>query len=144
MSGVENMLEVLERYERDFGDGSRRASYDEDGDRKLEALRNTPEAPKSLPEALIEQLALLELDERQRRLAEYLIWSLDHRGWLDTPLEEIAAACGESDVRVEELEAGAGGPAPDDPPGPRRARPARVPALAARPRTTSTCRWCAR
>lgn len=104
MSGVENMLEVLERYERDFGDGSRRASYDEDGDRKLEALRNTPEGPKSLAEALIEQLALLELDLRQRRLAEYLIWSLDHRGWLDTPLEEIAAACGEVDVSVAELE----------------------------------------
>ena len=53
MTGIENMLEVLERYERDFGDGSRRAQYDEDGDRKLEALRNTPDAPKSLAEALI-------------------------------------------------------------------------------------------
>jgi RNA polymerase sigma-54 factor len=104
MTGVENMLEVLERYERDFGDGPPRASYDEDGDRKLEAMRNTPDAPKSLAEALIEQLALIELDERERRLAEYLIWSLDHRGWLDSTLEEIAGACGEPDVSVAELE----------------------------------------
>ena len=104
MDGVENMLEVLERYERDFGDGSRRASYDEDGDRKLEAMRNTPDAPKTLAEALIEQLAMLELDERGRNLAEYLVWSLDHRGWLDTPLEEIAENCGEPDVTVHELE----------------------------------------
>ena len=103
--GIESMIEVLERYERDFGDGSRvaRSSWDEDGDRKLEAMRNTPNAPKTLAEALIEQLAFLELDPRQREMAEYLVWSLDHRGWLETPLEEIAASGGLPGATVEEL-----------------------------------------
>ena len=104
--GIEQMIEVLERYERDFGDGSRSrsSSFDEEGDRKLEAMQNTPNAPKTLAEALIEQLAFLELDERQRALAEYLVWSLDHRGWLESTLEEIAQACGVEHVTVEELE----------------------------------------
>jgi RNA polymerase sigma-54 factor len=104
MDGVENLLEVLERYERDVGDGSRRAQYDDEGDRKLEAMRNTPDAPKTLAEALIEQLAMLDLDERERAMAEYLIWSLDHRGWLDTPLEEIAENCGVPDATAAELD----------------------------------------
>ncbi len=104
--GIESMIEVLERYERDFGDGSRgrTRSWDEEGDRKLEAMQNTPDAPKTLAEALIEQLAFLDLDPRQRELAEYLVWSLDHRGWLESTLEEVAAICGLPDVTVEELE----------------------------------------
>jgi RNA polymerase sigma-54 factor len=103
--GIESMIEVLERYERDFGDGSRsRSSWDDESDRKLEAMQNTPDAPKTLAEALIEQLAFLDLDERQRLLAEYLVWSLDHRGWLESTLEEIAALCGLPGVTVEELE----------------------------------------
>ena len=104
MSGVENMLEVLERYERDFGDGSRRAVVDDYGDRKLEAMRNTPDTPQTLAEALIDQLAMLDLDERGRAQAEYLIWSLDQRGWLDSPLEELAETCDEEDTSAEELE----------------------------------------
>jgi RNA polymerase sigma-54 factor len=102
--GIENMIEVLERYERDFGDGSRaRTNWDEEGDRKLEAMQNTPNSPKTLAEALIEQLAFLDLDERQRVLAEYLVWSLDYRGWLESTLEDIAVACGVPDVTVEEV-----------------------------------------
>jgi RNA polymerase sigma-54 factor len=92
--GVQNMLDELERYERDFSDNGRaRARYDEDGDKKLEAMQNTPDQPKSLAEALLEQLAFLDLDERGRALAEYLIYSLDHRGYLEETLEEIAAEC---------------------------------------------------
>jgi len=103
--GIESMIEVLERYERDFGDGTRGArSYDEDGDRKLEAMRNTPDAPQTLAEAMIEQLAFLDLDERQREIAEYLVWSLDYRGWLETPLEEIAASGSVQGATLEELE----------------------------------------
>jgi RNA polymerase sigma-54 factor len=109
-NGVENMLEVLERYERDFGDGSRRPRSQEDGDRKLEAMQNTPDAPKSLAEALREPLVFLEMDERGREIAEYLIDTLDHRGYLSSSLEEVAAALNASDSRltgvtVEELEA---------------------------------------
>jgi RNA polymerase sigma-54 factor len=96
------MLEDYERLERDFGD-RRRPNYDEDGDKKQEALQNTPNAPKSLSAALIEQLAFVDFDERQRELAEYLIYSLDHRGYLTQPLEEIARECGVEGATTEEL-----------------------------------------
>jgi RNA polymerase sigma-54 factor len=104
---LEAMLEDLERRSRDhidhLGPARTRSSYDEDGDKKLEAMQNTPEEPKSLSEALVDELANLEFDERGRRIAEYLIWSLDDKGYLSQPLEEIALECGIPDVTVEEL-----------------------------------------
>jgi RNA polymerase sigma-54 factor len=107
--GVETMLEDLERYERDSFDGFRsRASGGEDGDRKMEAMANTPDVEKTLAEALIEELSFLDMDPRRRRLAEYLIYSLDDRGYLENALEEIAVEAnepGEPEVSVAELEA---------------------------------------
>jgi RNA polymerase sigma-54 factor len=104
-NGVQTMLEELERYERDFGDGrAARPRYDEDGDKKLEAMQNTPDTPKSLAEALIDQLALIELDPRGRRIAEYLIWSFDERGWLEEPLEAIVGECEVEGATLEEVQ----------------------------------------
>jgi len=102
--GVEGMLEVLERYERDYDDGPRTHSASpEEADRKLEAMKNTPDAPKTVSEALIEQLAMLDLTPLGRELAEYLIYSLDHRGWLDQDLAQIADECGIEGATVETL-----------------------------------------
>src|SRR5262249_37528229 len=53
---------------------------------------------------LIEQLGFLDLDPRGRDIAEYLIWSLDERGYLTQSLEEIAAECGVADATVEEVQ----------------------------------------
>ena len=63
--GLESMLEEIERAERDFGDGPRvRAGDGEDGDRKLEAMQNTPDAPKNLAEALqVRKLLLVPFRE---------------------------------------------------------------------------------
>jgi RNA polymerase sigma-54 factor len=44
------------------------------------------------------------MDEREREIAEYLIYSLDHRGYLPEPLEEVAADCPIENAGVEELE----------------------------------------
>jgi len=99
---VENMLEQLERYDRDFGE-RRRPKYDDDGDKKLEAMQNTPASPKSLAEALIDELAIVDLDERGREIAEYLIYSFDHRGYLTQPLEEIATECEVEGATVDEV-----------------------------------------
>ena len=89
--GLDSMLEVLERYERDFGDGrAPRSVAGEDGDRKYEAMQNTPAAPKSLPEALLDQVAFLGLGGDRRALLEYLMWSLDERGYLTTSREALA------------------------------------------------------
>jgi len=110
--GVESMLEELERYERDFSDGFRpKSGGGEDGDKKMEAMANTPDSEKSLAEDLLEELSFLELDERRRFLAEYLLYSLDDRGYLKNSLEEIALECSHESsaalhppVTVEELQ----------------------------------------
>lgn len=107
--GVENMLEELERYERDFGDGRRvRASGGEEGDRKYEAMQNAPNLPQTLPAALLDQIAFLSLDDRERAILEYLIWSLDHRGYLTATTEELAAELShemDPPVTTDEVEA---------------------------------------
>ncbi|MCK6446286.1 MAG: RNA polymerase factor sigma-54 [Planctomycetes bacterium] len=105
---VEALLDVLERRskDREFSTPSRSASaYDEDGERKLEAMQNTPEGPKSLAEALMDELAFLDVDERGRKIAEYLIWSLDEKGYLPQPREDLARDCGVEGATPEEIEA---------------------------------------
>ncbi|MED6334143.1 MAG: RNA polymerase factor sigma-54 [Planctomycetota bacterium] len=92
---IEKMLEDLERLDRDYGDGSRftDSANAEDGDRKLAAMQNTPDVPKSMAEALTEELAFLDLTPRQRLIAEYLVRSLDERGYLRDDLDSLAAQC---------------------------------------------------
>ncbi len=106
--GLDNMLEVLERYERDFGDGRLRgAGGGEETDRKYEALQNAPCVPKSLPETLLDQVAFLDLDEDDRALYQYLVWSLDDHGYLTSSREELCAELSRELVRPvasEELE----------------------------------------
>jgi RNA polymerase sigma-54 factor len=98
----DSIRDELDRYERDLEEVRKRNSAEGDeGDRKLEALANTPERPRSLAAALIEQLALVDLDERRRRIAEFLIFSLDDRGYLPEPLEDLAAACSPELVAFE-------------------------------------------
>jgi len=89
--GVEGMLDLLERYERDFGDGRpTRAQSTEEGDRKYEAMQNAPSAPSTLAQALLEELAFLRLDDEGRTVLEYVVWSLDQRGYLAASFEELA------------------------------------------------------
>ncbi|MEM9383013.1 MAG: RNA polymerase factor sigma-54 [Planctomycetota bacterium] len=88
-SGSEAMLDLLERIDRDFGDGtqsSRPAPAGDDGDRKYEAMLNAPEGAQSFADAVLDQLGTLELSERERTVLEYVVWSMDERGYLtETP-----------------------------------------------------------
>ncbi|MCB9904121.1 MAG: RNA polymerase factor sigma-54 [Planctomycetes bacterium] len=100
------MLDTLERIERDFSDG-RRSGDPEESDRKLQALQNTPDVPHSMAEALIEELAMIDFDDRQHAIAEALIFSLDERGYLSESLEDLAPDCpvpGPPAATPEELE----------------------------------------
>ena len=92
---VRRMLDDLERIERDFGDGRRNSGQGdgEEGDRKLQALANAPSVPKTMAEALSEELAFIELSRRKRAIAEFLIFSLDERGYLPDDLETLAEDC---------------------------------------------------
>lgn len=90
----ETALEALERVERDAlgpeGAGlESRSRRDDEADKKFEAMANTPDLEKSLPEALLEELAMLEWSARERDIAEYLVWSLDGHGWLPVDREAL-------------------------------------------------------
>lgn len=90
-AAVDSMLDDLERIERDFSDGTRATAGDGDeGDRKLAALANAPSMPHTMAEALREELAFLDLGQRERAIAEFLIFSLDERGYLLQSVEELA------------------------------------------------------
>ncbi|MEO0651743.1 MAG: hypothetical protein AAFZ65_13790 [Planctomycetota bacterium] len=100
---LDSVRDEYERYELDLEEIRRRTAGGDgdEGDRKLEALANTPERPRSLAAALIEQLALVDLDERRKRIAEFLVFSLDDRGYLPDPLEDVARACSPEIVAFE-------------------------------------------
>lgn len=85
--GADAMLDYLERIDRDFGDGGPpRAAGGEEGDRKYEAMLNAPEGARSLAADILDQLSALELSDRERTVIEYVVWSLDERGYLtETP-----------------------------------------------------------
>jgi RNA polymerase sigma-54 factor len=99
---VETMLIELERYDRELSP-RRRTAYDDEADRKLEALQNTPDAPKNLAEAITEELAFVELDERGRAVAEYIVHSLDERGYLDASPEDVARDSGVPGATAEDV-----------------------------------------
>ena len=98
---IETMLEDLERYERDAPPRPRVSS--EEADKKLEAMNNTPAQYHSLGDALLDQIALAGFDERARQVAEYLVYSLDSRGYLTEPFEKLIEASDIPDLTPEEL-----------------------------------------
>ncbi|MCX7979774.1 MAG: RNA polymerase factor sigma-54 [Bacteroidia bacterium] len=68
-------------------------------------------APRSLYDTLKEQLSTLDLTERERTIAEYIIGNLNAKGFLEEPLAKIARYLSllsefqEAPVSVEEVEA---------------------------------------
>ncbi len=87
---------VREMREHDRWDPAlrRRRGTVEDSDRKHEAMQNTPAPYHSLGASLLDQVALIELDERQRAMLEFLVFSLDARGYLPISLARMVEECG--------------------------------------------------
>jgi len=103
-TGYEGMIDMLETYDRELGDGTRVPRIDQEGaDRKLEAMSNTPARSQSLGDTLRENLSFMSLSSGDRELAEYLIYSLDDRGYLPDSLEDLASAYYKAAVTPEDL-----------------------------------------
>lgn len=75
-----------------FYQTSQRRAPSDARDEKLDAIQNTPGRSMPLAECLIGQLALMEVPERTREIAEVICNNLDRDGRLAYSLEEIAAA----------------------------------------------------
>lgn len=80
-----NRLDELNRdWDDHFNEEHRgsRASLEEEGDRKLEAMANMPDRPPSLQDYLADQIGEMELDEGERRLARHICSFVDRTGYL--------------------------------------------------------------
>ncbi len=89
--GLVSMLDELERYERDYGDGpSGPRLPPEEADRKYEAMQNAPASAECLADAVLHQIALMELEPEDREVLEYIVWSLDEHGFLPESAESVA------------------------------------------------------
>ncbi|MAE46191.1 MAG: hypothetical protein CMJ86_04785, partial [Planctomycetes bacterium] len=87
---LEQLRENFERLEREYGDGRPEPrQVADDGERRFDAIQNVAGEPASLHEVLIEQVGLLETSERRRKILEYIVWSLDHHGYLSGTRAEL-------------------------------------------------------
>jgi RNA polymerase sigma-54 factor len=91
--------EYLENYSNNWQDGEAPDSDDE----RRQTLENTLTRKTSLEDHLMWQLRLSNLDETDQRVGATIIYNLNDDGYLETPLEELAAQL-ECDVaRVERV-----------------------------------------
>jgi len=89
----DDVYEYLERH-TDVNEFVSRSAQpgDSDEDPKTEAFNALPAPGRTLADHLLEQLRLKGYDELDWPLLEHLAHSLDHRGYLEYPLEDIAKA----------------------------------------------------
>jgi len=101
-----------------FNEESRPSSnrIDEEMDKKHDAMLNMAARPQSLQDYLSDQIAFLDADETEIELIRYLISYIDERGYIATPLEEIAQTLGDA-IPVSRLEAALAKLQKLDPPG---------------------------
>lgn len=77
-----------------LGDGALDRTYTPASETSEEFLEKVPVTRTTLAESLIEQLHFLNLPGDTMRVAEFLVGSLDDRGWVVTPMEEIVESLG--------------------------------------------------
>ena len=69
----------------------------------MEFLEKVPVTRDTLAESLLEQLHFLNLPGEQMAIAEFLVGSLDDRGWVVTPMNEIVEALGRPQEEIERV-----------------------------------------
>lgn len=84
-----------------LGDGALDRTYTPASETSEEFLEKVPVTRTTLAESLIEQLHFLNLPGDTMRVAEFLVGSLDDRGWVVTPMEEIVESL---EVPADEIE----------------------------------------
>lgn len=95
---LDSMSDEISYYQEEYSRPSR-SVQEEMSDRHQEFLENISESTRSLPEFLQEQLPFLSLTPRQRDDVDRIIFSLDDRGFLSTPLEDLFGCDSESLAR---------------------------------------------
>lgn len=83
-------------------DGALDRTFVPESETVQEFLEKVPVTRTSLAESLLEQLHFLDLTPGRLTVCEFLVGSLDDRGFIATPLDEIAVAVGATAEEVEE------------------------------------------
>jgi RNA polymerase sigma-54 factor len=68
---------------------SKRTRDDEEPDRKLEAMSNTPDKGQSLHDYLTEQWRLVDADEKTKKAGQLIIDYIDEKGYLKVRLQQL-------------------------------------------------------
>jgi RNA polymerase sigma-54 factor len=84
-------------------DGSLDRTYVPQSETSMEFLEKVPVTRTTLAESLLEQLHFLSLPDSTMLIAEFLVGSLDDRGWLVTSVPDITEALGVPQDEVERV-----------------------------------------
>jgi len=90
---LEEMAEMQKHWE-EYSDQPRRKPAYGEKDKKQEAMQNTAAPPESLQDFLFNQFSLLDITPTQKMIGENIIYNIDDNGYLQSTIEEIAAASG--------------------------------------------------
>lgn len=114
----DRLMAINEDWADHFNEEHRPSSnrISEDMDKKHDAMVNMASRPQSLQDYLADQLAFLEAPPEELQLLKYLISHIDERGYLSTPLEDIARGL-DAAVTFSQLEAALARIQKLDPPG---------------------------
>ncbi|MBI5169049.1 MAG: RNA polymerase factor sigma-54 [Candidatus Eisenbacteria bacterium] len=86
-----------------LSDGTLDRTFVPQSETSIEFLEKVPVTRTTLAESLLEQLHFLNLPEAQMRIAEFLVCSLDDRGWVVTPMDEIVDSLQVPQEEVEKV-----------------------------------------
>jgi len=75
----------------------------EEYDRSKEEYRPVQVSPRGLVDYLFDQLKLMNLKPTEQQIAIEIIWNIDERGYLTTPLENIAYSFSTTTEQVERI-----------------------------------------
>jgi len=75
----------------------------EEYDRSKEEYRPVQVSPRGLVDHLFDQLKLMNLKPDEQQIAIEIIWNIDERGYLTTPLENIAYSFSTTTEQVERI-----------------------------------------
>jgi len=82
-------------------DGSLDRTYVPPTEQSVEFLEKVPTTRTTLAESLLEQLHFLSLPAEHMLIAEFIVGSIDDRGWLVTSVDDIATALDRPVIEVE-------------------------------------------
>lgn len=78
-------------------------TYVPQSETSVEFLEKVPVTRVTLAESLLEQLHFLNLPADQMSIAEFLVGSIDDRGWLVTPIADVAESLGRPQDEIERV-----------------------------------------